>query len=177
MNSLPHTAPVQARHRQRGVALVIALILLVVTTVIALSSVRFTALDLRIALNEELRMEAVQTSQSMVEAVIANRANLVVFGTEGYTVCTRNLTDCNKNDLRVPESMFGELLANNQAWARVKLLNDAGTPPRLSEQRAVSIRNLSAASFEVESSYDRSAEGLARANIAEGLILFYGKND
>ena len=52
---------------QRGVALVVSLILLLIVTVAAVSAVRFSSLELLIARNDEFRLNSYHAAQSLVE--------------------------------------------------------------------------------------------------------------
>jgi hypothetical protein len=66
-------------HTQRGAALATALFFLVVITILGLAAMRAGQNDLRLALNEETRITAVQRAQSLLESMLENDdANLVV---------------------------------------------------------------------------------------------------
>ena len=72
---------------QRGIALATALIFLVVITVLGLVAVRSSTTELRLASNEQVRVEALQTAQSVVDAVLAVPANTPVNGNIDYRRC------------------------------------------------------------------------------------------
>lgn len=55
------------RHRQRGAALVVALILLIVVSVMAISSMNTATLDLMMAGNEQFRSRAFAAAESGIE--------------------------------------------------------------------------------------------------------------
>ena len=63
--------PYMAR-RQRGTALLISLVLLVVLTLLAVTSIRTSSLNLRIAQNMQLQQEAEAAAQAMVEHVLSD---------------------------------------------------------------------------------------------------------
>jgi hypothetical protein len=72
-------------HRQGGAALATALFFLVVITILGLAAMRAGQNDLRLALNEETRITAVQRSQSLLEALLEHdEDNLVVRQGSGY---------------------------------------------------------------------------------------------
>jgi hypothetical protein len=72
--------------KQRGVALVVSLILLLVVTVAALSAVRYSSLELFIARNDEYRLSSYQAVQSLVEATIAG--GIPATGNDGVVSCS-----------------------------------------------------------------------------------------
>ena len=59
-------------NRQRGAALLISLVLLVVLTLLAVTSIRTSSLNLRIAQNMQLQQEAEAAAQAMVEHVLSD---------------------------------------------------------------------------------------------------------
>ncbi|MCC2655065.1 MAG: hypothetical protein K0Q76_173 [Panacagrimonas sp.] len=70
---------------QHGAALATALFFLVMITILGLAAMRAGQNDLRLALNEETRITAVQRAQSLLESMLQNdEANLVVRQGSGY---------------------------------------------------------------------------------------------
>ena len=76
---------------QRGVALAVALILLVVLTLLALSGVRLSTMELRMSLNDELRVTAYEQAQSLVDVTIRQFSNTPVLS-PGTVICARDCT-------------------------------------------------------------------------------------
>lgn len=77
--------PCTPAHRQRGAALATALFFLVVITILGLAAMRAGQNDLRLALNEETRITAVQRAQSLLEVMLENDdTNLAVRQGSGY---------------------------------------------------------------------------------------------
>lgn len=74
-------------HLQRGVTLVVALLLLLVVTVVTLAAVRFSSSEVRIALNEQMRINTFQTAQSVLDGV-ALTASLPPPAAPGTTYCS-----------------------------------------------------------------------------------------
>lgn len=72
---------------QRGIALATALIFLVVITILGLVAVRSSTTELRLAHNAQVRVEALQAAQAVVDAVLANPANLPVSADPNYLRC------------------------------------------------------------------------------------------
>ena len=61
---MPRTAASRPAHRQHGVALIVALILLMVLTMVAVIAMRTTTLDLKITTNQTLMMRTFQVSEA-----------------------------------------------------------------------------------------------------------------
>lgn len=74
-------------NRSRGAALVTALVLLVVITILALAATRTSTFELRMAGNNEDRAVAAQVAMGIAEAVTANPASTPVVGVVGTRIC------------------------------------------------------------------------------------------
>lgn len=158
---------------QRGVALVVSLILLVVITVVALSSIRFSTQEMRFSGNETFRVDAFETAQSLVDATITDVDNTPVTGRVGYTVCLPGRS-CNSDTLKLTNDWLSSELAAGQADVTVQRLGPLlGPPPR---GLGTSLIMFSAATFRVEASYDVSDEGLGRSEVHEGVIVLVPKS-
>ena len=59
-------------HRQRGVTLIISLIMLVVLTLLAVSGIRSSNVNTRIAGNMQVQEEAMESAQQAIEEAISN---------------------------------------------------------------------------------------------------------
>lgn len=97
------------RNKQQGIALVVSLVMLMVLTIMGVSSMRNTSLQLQVAKNTQERHVAFQTSLSGVEHAvrnadttqidtpqvfnysIPNNPELTASGTTSYGGCTRAL--------------------------------------------------------------------------------------
>jgi Tfp pilus assembly protein PilX len=162
------------RH-QRGAALAIALILLVIITVLSLSGIRFTALDNRMALNQELRIESMQRAQSVLDSVISVDSNIVVQGNAGFTNCTPGIANCNQSSIQLPAFNWADTTAD-QMRAQVVMTGDGEAPPRLAARLGSSLPKLRASSFEVVAEYNRADQNEARSEVGQGMILIYGRS-
>ena len=81
------TANSKALDDQRGAALAVALILLVVLTLLGIAAVRVTQTELRLANNNESRAYVRQAAESLVNQVIGNGNNIPVGGGLGFKSC------------------------------------------------------------------------------------------
>lgn len=64
-----------SRNGQRGVSLLVTLVMLVVMTLLVVSAIRAASSNLKTTANLQLRQEAVQAVQSAVEKVLSDRSN------------------------------------------------------------------------------------------------------
>lgn len=160
------TVPIPSRVRERGAALFTALIFLVVISLIALSSLGTSLLELRMSSNEEFSMNAFQRSQAAIDNVIANSgANFIIAGSVGHTNCTADLTcDSNGVTLPAPFDTVNELT--------ITRTSDSGCPPR-SSKFETSCTYSQAASFDIASTFDKASMGQGRAKLNQGYIKLY----
>ena len=164
MNTARH-----GRAYQRGAALITALILLIVITTLTISSMRSSILELRMAGNEESRISAFQMAQAMSDAITASPTTTPVLGGPGFTICTPAEPDCNLNNLLIPGGVYAAEITAGDLTARVVRLSPATRPP----PRGIgsSADKFSAAAFQVQTTFDRTEEGLGRSDVAEGLLV------
>jgi len=154
--------------RQAGMAMLVALIMLVVMTLLALSAVRFSALEVKMSSNDELIVEAFQKAVSIVDATIANSANTAVTSQAGYTVCTAGVSGCNANTVVLPDGFESSAVAAGKVTVKSILINPQ---QRMGRGLGSGIGAVYYASFRIEGSYDRSDEGLGRDAINEGVAV------
>lgn len=156
--------------RQGGAVLLIALILMAVLTVVGTSTLRFSALGLRVAVNEEVRSDSLQRAQSLVDDVLASSQNLNITTHVGDTNCVAGVSGCTTNSL-VLKSGSATAIFQPDATGSVQVRRigpEVSTPPRNTGYSAVRFQ---AAFLEVESSYDGTAAGWGRAGTNEGVTV------
>lgn len=159
---------------QRGAALLMALIVMAVVSVLAASVVRFSIAGLRVAINEELRADASQRAQSLVDMALAVPANLMVTGQVGDTNCVDGVSGCTQNTLRLYYAAGGSAvtddeLASNGDTIRVRRIGpEASTPPRGTGYSAIRFQ---AGYLELEGGYDGVDAGWGRATLTEGVTV------
>ena len=161
---------------QRGVALVISLILLVVITMIALTTIRFSTQELNFASNDTLKVEAFESAQSLVDATIATPANTPVVGQCApvpYTVCLPGQTCNGQSTLALADGWLdSEIAAGNVTIQVQRVCPNLGPPPR---GFGTSVVLFSAANFSVQAMYNMSSQGQGRTGINEGVIVLVPK--
>lgn len=159
---------IYSRTSQSGAILVIAMVFVGVITLLSMSSMRGSTTGIHLAQNEEARFAGIQEAQALTEAIIGDPATTPVIGGAGFSICTVGVADCDRYDIVLPAYLENEV-ALGHLRARIERLSPPTKPP----PRAVesSIDKFSAASFQVTATYDRSAEGLGRVELAEGIIV------
>lgn len=161
------------RSRQSGAVLVTALIFLLAITVLTVSSMRSSKIELHMAHNEESRIAGIQAAQALADAIATNPASTPVTGLPGFTACTPNEAGCTKNDLSVTDPALAYEVASNHISARVQRTGTVfKPPPRIVES---SIDKFSAASFSVATTYDRMDAGLGRQQVVQGVLVLVPK--
>jgi hypothetical protein len=158
----------QIQSSQRGAALVTGLVLLVVITLLTITAMRASTLELRMASNEQERTGAFESAQSTVEAVLTDPSNFPVTGTIGFRLCTTNVEGCDR-DIILPDGPFTE----DNAAIVTRLAPDIAPPPRGLE---TSSDKFAAAFFSVDGQFDASGAGGGTANVVQGYLVLVPKS-
>jgi hypothetical protein len=161
--------PFSVDHKQRGAALIVSLIILLIVTIIAVTAVRMSNVNLRSALNEEFRVEAFQQAQSIVDALVSIPTNTPVSGNAGVKYCLPGDNTCptNRQVITLPTDQFATDLASGKVTAQVERL----FPPFSAPPLGYSARCFQSARFSAQGTLDRSEDGQGRTTIHEGIVL------
>lgn len=164
--------------RQRGVALAVALILLVVLTLLALSGIRLSTMELRMALNDELRVAAFEQAQSMVDGTVRTFNNTPILA-PGLTRCAKAIPDkCTTATLVLPNSGSAYGLDDQVADTSVDVnVLIERIPPQNAEppvNSGFSLSSFDAAYMQISGMWDKNAAGLGSAIVREGIAIVYG---
>jgi hypothetical protein len=159
----------QSPKRQEGAVLMISAIMLVVIGMLTMSLLGLTRMQVRMATNEESRVNAVQSAQSANEAIISNPSTTPVIGGVGYQLCTTNIADCDQYTLVMPTPEMEALVTDNYlraiAFRGAPLFRN---PPRGTDW---SLDKFTSTTFTLGSTFDRTADGQGAATIQEGLVV------
>jgi len=158
--------------QQRGVALITALIFLIIITMLSLSNMRSSTLELRMANNDEVRVAAFQMAQAVVDATFDDSANTPVIGDVGYQNCTSNVSGCDETTITLPAGLFDTEMAAGDITVVVERITDEQPPPRGIESSAAWF---STTTFSIQGRYDRSDENLGAAGIEQGVMILIPK--
>lgn len=159
------------RPRQDGVALMISLVMLVVITLVALTAIRFSTVGLRTAVNEEMRVDAFEQAQSLVDAIIGVDDNFDTTLALDQTNCLAGISGCSRNTLAVPEPYQSRIAAGEMRTMVRRIAPESGPMPRgVGESSAVILQG---SYFQVESDYNPLTSTFdstrGRAQLIEGV--------
>lgn len=162
--------PIETPRHQNGAALVTAMLFLIVITLLSITGMRSSTLELRMASNEESRVQALENAQAAVDAVVNNLNNFPVAGTAGYTICA-NTTGCNASAATDLTAAPFDAAENTVVITRVG--SDSLPPPRGLETSATAV---SVSIFTIDSTVDRSASAGGRVRLVQGLARLVPQN-
>ncbi len=165
--------------KHKGAALVTSLVLLLALTMISLSAIQTSAIQVQISGNDGSTLEANQYAQSVIDAVIETPTNFVVGASNGYTVCAATASGCDQVSIPLKDySMFtsikGGISDTTGVQAKVKLVK-TGTAPRLGA-KASSATAFSGAYFAINGSYNETSNDGGRSSVVQGFVMIYPKN-
>ena len=164
----------RARHvKQKGAALAVVLIVLVVGTLLGLGGLRSTRLELLISGHEQDKVAAFQAAQAGIDATLAGPNNFVVVGAPGYKNCTAGVTGCNVNEIVLPTTPFSSFSGSNDVEV-TRLTPGELPPPRALE---FSADKYAVSGFNVDSNYDDVASGGGREQVVQGYLVLMPKTD
>lgn len=165
--------------RQQGVALFTALVVMSLILLLGVTAAKFTIGNLKMAVNEEVRVSAIQGTQAIIDAAFLDGINTAVRGGDGVTTCTDRFplppaadTTCTYSDISLPDE-FDDDISNERIAIRVS----RGTPSLIPPPRGIgtSIRAFDAAPFLIEAQFDKRDVRQGYAEINEGVILLVPK--
>ena len=167
--------------QQRGAALFTALMFLIMITMLSLTAMRSSVLELRMASNQEMKNTAFQRAQAIIDSTIANSANMPTLGAVGATNCLANdAAACTNKDVSLADNFLtgeGHLFDNDQnnghMTARVTRLAPLEAPAPRAIGTSASV--YSVATFEIRGNYDMTSVGQGGSEIAEGVLILIGK--
>lgn len=153
-------------HQQRGVALFMALIMLVIITLLSISTMRSSIMELRIAGNYQQQATAVESAQSAIDASF-DLDNFPVIG-EGYTICY-NVTGCDQTITTMPDTASYKAATNQLTITQT---NEGTVSCRACESSSALFDG---ASFTISSTYNNTANNGGRAEINAGYVMLVPK--
>lgn len=171
----PHQPP----YPQRGAALAVALLMLVIITLLGVAAVRATQVELKLSQNAESRMAAVQAADSML-GYVTNTVTLPVNENLGFTACvlpsglsTTGLAfTCTNSDINVQSAApalqtFGYAFVRREAPAYVEV--------NVLREAELSAKNYDFARYSIIGGYNRAAEQRSAAEITQGTLKLHAK--
>ena len=141
---------------QKGVVLIVVLMMLVGITLISMAAVNTSVMELRMARNAEYGVNTFQTALSAVDFVISNPANLPTLGPL-----------MQPTPVTLTGSMFAAGTGDTVTAAAVRV-GECGLPPRM--RSANSLMAFSAFTYEITADLDKNVSGMGRTGIVQGYV-------
>jgi len=160
------------RRPESGVALALALLMLLILTVIGVSSLRSSIFEFQMARNEEARVSAFQRAQSIVDGTVSKTSNLIVAGKVDDTTCIgpyfSGCTATGGITLDTTFSATGSPFIGRTSVRVTRLAPEyAPAPAWLGASSAA----FEAAQFSVEGTYDATDRREGRAGLGQGVMV------
>ena len=160
--------------KQRGSALLMAFILLIALTFIAIASVNTGVMEVKMASSIEEDMNAFQVAASGIDFLMSDTDYLPATSSLGTPVtvvaCSDGSCTTNPSGITLPADTFET--AGSSGEEVIDLIatrtEDCGLPPRTST--ASSLLNFSSFGYEVESDVDKTQNNRGRSNQVTGFI-------
>ena len=144
------------RRHQRGVVLMVVLMMLLGITLISMTTVTTSVMELRMARNAEFGLNNFQTALSAVDFVISDPANLPTVGPL-----------MQPEDVPLSGSPF-DLLSGDALTASAVRVGECGLPPRMGA--ANSLMAYSAFNYEITADLDKNASGMGQTGVVQGFL-------
>ena len=144
------------KSRQRGVVLVVVLMILIGITLISMAAVNTSVMELRMARNAEYGVNNFQVALSAVDFVIADPANLPTVG----PLMTPT-----------PVTLTGSLFstsAGDTVTASAIRVSECALPPRMRD--ANSLMAYSAFTYEATADLDKNVSGMGQTGVVQGYL-------
>jgi hypothetical protein len=160
---------IQTQHKQSGAVMMISAVMLIVIGMLTMSLMSMSRMQVHMAMNEEMRINAIQSAKSSNEAIIGNPSTTPVVGGVGYKLCSTNMSGCDQYTLLMPTDEMAALITNDFLSAIVFRAEPLfRNPPRGTDW---SLDKFTSTTFTVQSTFDRTEDGQGNSSINEGLIV------
>ncbi|NNF52108.1 MAG: hypothetical protein HKN59_06690 [Gammaproteobacteria bacterium] len=163
---------VSSYSKQKGAALFVSLMLLLVITLISVSALRTSHLELKMAGNQESSLSSFMSAQALADAIVATPANVPVIGNPGFTICTAKEAGCNRNTISFANGLFASDLSKGSLGAVVTRGEEIPIPRSLS----TSVEKFGGVQYTIQASFDRSVDNLGRTQVVEGMLVLIPRN-
>ena len=166
---------------QRGAALGVALVLLIVLTLLGVAAVRATQTELRLSQNAESHTAAQQAAESVIGSLLEHdTVNFVLDENPDYRVCypvasaSVNAPLCSSTDTAANIAGLNSYLAA-KSYAEVKRQLPLFVPVDVLREIPISARSYDFARFSITGGYDSTASGFSAAEVNESRLVLHTK--
>lgn len=157
--------------KQNGAVMLVSLVLLTILFLVTTTGLRTGVTESQMTGNEQVRLEAFERAQSIVESVIVNTANFPVSGNVGDTNCL-NIAGCTESTVAVDSGLMSGAYGARTSVEITRLAPLYSPPPR---GMASSASLFQVASMQVEATYDGASEKLGKSIVGQGLVVLVAK--
>jgi hypothetical protein len=154
--------------KQRGVVLFVSLIMVVIIGMLTLSLMGMSRIEMRMANNEEARINGLQVAQSMIDVAVSDSKMTPVVGGAEYRLCLGDQTDC---DMEIPSTPPDEVNAYVTSDALDFVATRSDPPLRPPVRGSGWSVSFVAAPFRLRATYDRTEDGQGFAEVEQGLEI------
>ena len=154
--------------QQRGVVLFVSLIMVVVIGMLTMSLMGMSRIEMRMANNEEARINGLQVAQAMIDVAIADTRMTPVKGGADYQMCLGDQTDCDSEITQAPPDDVNEHITSEALNFAAIRTDPPLRPPARGGGWSISFV---AAPFRLRATYDRTEDGLGFAELEQGLEI------
>lgn len=152
---------------QSGSIMLVALVMLVVIGTLGLLSIKTSKLETRMAGNEQVKIAAHQSAQSLIDAILDDSSLTPVVGDIGYMSCTGGQAGCDAAVLVMPAGHAANDVAAG-SLVGTSTYTAVGPPPRVFN---TSSESYVANHYRIRAQFDRADEGLGTSDITQGLVI------
>lgn len=167
------------KKNQSGVVLFVSLIMLIVITMISMSLMSMSGIEMRMANNEEARINGLQVAQSVVDVVASEENITPVVGTAGYTMCAGDSDEICDEDIfeRLPDNEIKTEIddADGGHLQLMIIRADPALQPPPRDTRW-SLKYFDSSPFRVRGVYDGTEEGQGYAAVEQGVEIMIMKS-
>lgn len=161
---------------QSGAVLVVALIFMALTALISAGVLNSSLLEVKMVGNEQFKEEAFQTTEGVLDAIVAGYANnLPIVGDVGYKVCATSMgasANCDAAVMTVPSTVSAVTTGVSLIYQAERLGPlMAPMPVRQSEKDASSAGSFNVALYEVNAIYDGRDVRLGHHEVFAGVAI------
>ncbi len=161
------------QNKQGGVVLIVSLIFLLLLAILATTVSETNLLQLRMARNDEAKMEVTQRALAIVDAILDDTDNIPVVGNIGYKICetdtaTIPTTGCDEHEITMPTELLDSLADIDYYVERVGPLEVA--VPFLDEDMAGSATAVKVARQQITVSFDRTETNQGAVTLVQGYL-------
>lgn len=156
---------------QRGAALIIALLFLLLLTLVATTGAENSTLQLQMAGNEQSRVEALQRNMAILDAIIDDADNAPVVGGVGFKICDLAATDasCDLKEIEIASSVTSVPTGVDVDYFVTRVGPLEVDAPSMSEELASSASAYKFARQEITSTIDGTDARLGNSTVVQGM--------